>query len=357
MAKITASIRASAYSVLSGKEGNGIPFAQGVGITALLAIAAKQFAGYPVLGIMGQLVLAMLLGMVWRAVGSVPQQSRAGIAFSSKTLLRAGIILLGMRLNLLDIVRVGPKVIALALVNILFALATVYAISKLIKLDKRLGLLTACGTAICGAAAVAAISPQIGAKEEETAISAATVAILGTIFTLLYTLLYPFLGLTAQGYGIFAGATLHEVAHVVAAAVPGGQTAMDAAVIVKLTRVAFLAPIAVVLGIWMKRKDVGNTARSAKGRWQSVPIPWFVLGFLAMSGINTLGIIPESLTNGLVAVAYLLIAMAMAALGLQVDWSAFRRFGMKAFAAGLIGSVLLSALGWLLVRWIGLSGM
>lgn len=325
-------------------------FFLGIGITLLIAIAAKYLAQLPFLSIMGQLVIAILIGITWRATVGIPEQAIAGANFSSKKLLCFGIILLGMRLNLIDILHAGPKVFAIDVINIVFAMAVVYGLTRLLKVEKRLGLLTACGTAICGAAAVVAIAPQIKANDDETAIGAATVAILGTIFTLLYTVLYPVMGLSANGYGIFSGATLHEIAHVIAAAAPGGNDAIDIAVIVKLTRVALLVPVAILIGIWMSRTEGEGTKTS----WKSIPIPWFILGFLAMSAVNSLGVVSASIANGIVVIAYMLIAMAMAGLGLNVDVVTFKRLGLKSFAAGFIGSILLSILGFALVYAFGL---
>ncbi|MFF2907914.1 YeiH family protein [Paenibacillus sp. NPDC057934] len=340
-------------------------FLQGIGLTILLSIIAKLLAYLPFLSIMGQLVIAILLGILYRAVRGVPVQAQSGIAFSSKRLLRFGIILLGLKLNVLDIAHAGYKVVAIAAINIVFTIVVVYGLAKWLKVDKRLGLLTACGTAICGAAAVVAIAPQIKAKDEETAVGAATVAILGTIFTLAYTLLYPLLGLTVTGYGIFTGATLHEVAHVIAAAAPGGQGALDMAVIVKLTRVAMLVPIALVIGFWDGRQARKEQQQELQGqkqqgqihrfKWRELPVPWFIFGFLLMSGVNTLGIIPDEVISALLVLSYMLLAMAMAGLGLGVDVATFRRLGKKPFYAGLIGSVLLSSLGFLLVHAFGLN--
>ncbi|MFE4712561.1 YeiH family protein [Paenibacillus sp. NPDC056722] len=353
---------------LRGMKNGG--FLQGIGLTILLSIIAKLLAYLPFLSIMGQLVIAILLGILYRAVRGVPVQAQTGIAFSSKRLLRFGIILLGLKLNVLDIAHAGYKVVAIAAINIVFTIVVVYGLAKWLKVDKRLGLLTACGTAICGAAAVVAIAPQIKAKDEETAVGAATVAILGTIFTLAYTLLYPLLGLTVTGYGIFAGATLHEVAHVIAAAAPGGQGALDMAVIVKLTRVAMLVPIALVIGLWdgrqareeqsqeqqgQKRQGQKQQGQDHKIKWRELPVPWFIFGFLLMSGVNTLGIIPGEVISALLVLSYMLLAMAMAGLGLGVDVATFRRLGKKPFYAGLIGSVLLSILGFLLIHAFGLN--
>lgn len=321
------------------------PFIRGIGITFLIAIVAKYLSGFPFLSIMGQLVIAIVIGMIWRFAFGLRENTHLGVSFSSKKLLRVGIILLGMRLNLADIYHAGSSVFIIAVINIVFALIVVYGLTRLFGVEKKLGILTACGTAICGAAAVVAIAPQIKAKEEETAVGAATVAILGTIFTLVYTGLYSIMNLTEKGYGVFAGGTLHEIAHVIAAAAAGGNTAVDIAVIVKLTRVALLVPVALIIGYIAQRQDKESNEKKIS---LSI-IPWFILGFIAMSGFNTLGIVSETVANAIVNIAYLLIAMAMAGLGLSVEIKTFRKLGMKAFAAGFIGSVLLSILGYFLV--------
>lgn len=320
-------------------------FIKGIGLTLVIAIIARFLAGFPFLSIMGQLVIAILIGMAIRSTFGLHENLQPGVSFSSKKLLRLGIILLGMRLNLVDIYEAGSSVFLIAIINIIFALVIVYLFTRFFGVEKRLGILTACGTAICGAAAVVAIAPQVKAKEEETAVAAATVALLGTIFTLLYTAFYSFLNLTEKGYGVFAGGTLHEIAHVIAAAAVGGDTAVDIAVIVKLTRVALLVPVALIIGWLVQRKEEDSKG----GKISLSIIPWFILGFLAMSGFNTLGIVPPSVADTIVSISYLLIGMAMAGLGLGVEIRTFRKLGMKAFVAGFLGSVLLSILGYLLV--------
>lgn len=330
-------------------------FALGIGLTLIIAFIAKYLSFFPFLSIMGQLVIAIIIGIAWRATVGVPTTIIAGANFSSKKLLRLGIILLGMRLNLMDIVNAGPRVFIIAVIVIIFTLTVVYGLTRLFKVDQRLGILTACGTAICGAAAVVAIAPQIKAKDDETAIGAAIVAILGTIFTLVYTFLYPILGLSPLSYGLFSGATLHEIAHVIAAADAGGSDAVDMAVIIKLTRVALLVPVAILIGIWSNRALRKEQGGQSKASWKSIPIPWFILGFLLVSGVNSLGIVSAELASDIVFIAYMLIAMAMAGLGLNVDLVDFKRLGMKSFEAGLIGSVLLSVLGFMLVHLFGLA--
>ena len=320
-------------------------FMKGILLTLIIALVAKYISTFPFFSILGQLVIAIILGMAWRAAFKVQDSWQAGISFSSKKLLRLGIILLGMRLNLADIYHAGAGVFLIAFIDLVFALVVVYGLTKVFHVEKKLGILTACGTAICGAAAVVAIAPQIKANEKETAVGAAIVALLGTIFTLVYTVLYSVFNLSPTEYGIFAGGTLHEIAHVIAAASAGGNEAVDMAVIVKLTRVALLVPVAIIIGIFYQRMEKGQ---EKEGFSWSI-IPWFILGFLAMSAINSLGIIPANVAQTFVNISYLLIGMSMAGLGLNVEIKTFKQLGVKAFIAGLIGSVCLSIIGYVLV--------
>ncbi|MFC0560028.1 YeiH family protein [Halalkalibacter alkalisediminis] len=330
---------------------NQSSFIIGISLTILIAGIAKYLSLLPFFSIMGELVIAILIGVIWRSTIGLPKAFLSGTEFSSKKLLRVGIILLGFRLHLGDVSQVGPTVFLLASISLVFTLVVVFLLTRVFHVETRLGILTACGTAICGAAAVVAIAPQIKAKNEEIAIGAAIVAILGTMFTILYTVLFPFLGLSANGYGIFSGATLHELAHVVAAAAPGGDAAVDLAVVVKLTRVALLIPVALVIGFWYY---LSQTEKQDKPSFRSLPIPWFIIGFLCTSALYSLGIIPNFIADTLVGLSYLFIGTAMAGLGLNIQLSSLKQFGLNPLAASFIGSILLSLVGYLLIHLFGL---
>lgn len=310
----------------------------GIAVTLLIAGIAKLATAIPYVSIVGPLVLAILFGMLWSMILPVRKEWEKGIQFSSKKLLRAGIILLGMRLNLSDIVAAGWSAFFLAIGSVCIGIGAVYGISRLLGADKTISFLTACGTGICGAAAIVAVSSQIKSKPEETAISVANIAVIGLIFTFVYTIIYPVLGLSDSAYGLFAGATLHEVANVVAAGDAGGVDALELALVVKLTRVVLLVLVAGGIGIWMARK---NKESGEKFNIKTLPIPWFIFGFLAMSALNTTGIVSESFAAQIVSLSYLLMAMAMAGLGLNVNMVAFRKAGMKPFTACLGGTLIL----------------
>ncbi|MFC4320440.1 YeiH family protein [Litchfieldia salsa] len=319
-----------------------IHFVSGIIITLIIAFMAKGLSFIPFIDILGQLVIALLIGISWKCLLPIRQEYSVGVEFSSKTLLRLGIILLGMRLNLLDIYHSGIGLFLIAVCCLVFALIVVYLLNLWLGGDKKIGLLTACGTAICGAAAIASLAPQLKSNQEEVSTSVAIIAVLGTIFTLAYTFLFSFIDLSPFAYGIFAGATLHEIAHVVAASEVGSEVSVDMAVIVKLTRVLLLVPVAFALSFIMKPK--GQSADNS-----SVPVPWFIFGFLLMSGFNTLNLLPQIVSTGIVNIAYFLLAMAMAGFGLNVNLRNLFKRGKETFIAGLIGSTLLSLIGYAFV--------
>ncbi|RAS73350.1 YeiH family protein [Priestia endophytica] len=319
-------------------------FIGGVFVTAIIAAFSYLLAKLPYLSVVGQLVIAIMIGMLLKTLISVPISLNSGISFSNKRLLKMGIILLGAKLNIVDIYEGGWFLSLSTLTNILIAFVAVIFFAKLLKVDKTLSLLTACGTAICGAAAVVAIAVQIKAQDEKTATSIAVVALLGTFFTILYTSLFPLLPLSKTEYGLFAGGTLHEIAHVIAASIPFGQEAVEAALIAKLSRVLMLVPIAFIVGLFFnKNKEISHCT--------TITFPWFIIGFLIMSILNTFGLFTEETKSYLQTIAYLLISMAMGALGLQVRIETLIKKGKSAFFACLFGSLVLSIAGFFIVFW------
>lgn len=323
----------------------GLGLVQGMVLTLILALVAKELATLPVLGIMGSMVLAIVLGFSWRSLMGIPEAATVGINYTSKKILRYGIILMGLRLDIPKILAAGPQVILLDILAILIAMTVISLLGKKVGLNKRLATLIAVGTGICGAAAIAAAAPVVKARDDETAISVAIIALLGTLFTIIYTLLYPLLNLTQLQYGLFAGSTLHELAHVIAAAQPGGVASVDLALLVKLGRVALLVPVVLLLGVIFS----SDNKREATRNWRQLPVPWFILGFLALSAINTANILPPFLTAALLQGGIFLLTMAMAGLGLNVSLDVIRKVGTKSLGVGLAGSLILSITGWLVI--------
>jgi uncharacterized integral membrane protein (TIGR00698 family) len=298
------------------------------------------------------LTLAIIGGMV---VGNtvyprVAAASAPGVLFSKQILLRAGIILFGLRLTFQDIGHVGAIGVAIdALVlSSTFMLAS-WAGTRLFGLNRRSAMLIGAGSSICGAAAVMATEPVVRGTAEEVSIAVATVVAFGTLAIFLYPALYQlnaqlhWVRLSPFAYGIFTGSTVHEVAQVVAAGKAVAESAADTAVITKLVRVMMLAPFLVLLSAYLSRRSQEDSAAPAvAASWIHV-IPWFALGFIAVAGFNSLALLPRSVVGTAVNFDTLILATAMAALGVSTQFSAIRKAGLKPLGLAAL------LFGWLIV--------
>ncbi|MFX3624980.1 MAG: YeiH family protein [Ectobacillus sp.] len=325
---------------------------QGIALTAVIAFLAVQVAKLPVFSIMGAMILAILIGMIWRIVMGFEKQAAKGIAFSSKILLRAGIILMGVRLQLMQIYEAGLGMIMIDIVVVASTIIVMMSIGRLLKLNRHVATLVSVGTAVCGAAAIMAVAPLIKSKPEQNALSVAYIALFGTIGSLLYIFSYQFLSIDPYVYGLLTGATLHELAHVIAASAPGGDAASETAMMVKLGRVALLVPVAMCLG-YLFSKASPQQNRTEKRSFRDLPIPWFIFGFLFMSVLNTFHVIPQTMIGPLIYISTFFMAMAMAGLGLNTDFCEFKRAGWRLSVLSLLGCLFIAALGIVLVLVAG----
>lgn len=322
----------------------------GLLLTAAIAMLSLWLGTLPWLQAHGisALTLAILLGIALgnTAYGRLAPRTAAGVGFSKATLLRAGIVLYGLRLTVQDIGQVG---VAGVLIDAL-VLCSTFALAwwlgtRVLGLERNTALLIGAGSSICGAAAVMAAEPVVKGRAEQVAIAVATVVVFGTLAMFLYPLLYQWglhagwMPLDETGYGVFTGSTVHEVAQVVAAGRAVSQPAADAAVIAKMVRVMMLAPFLVCLSALLARGRQGPRSRIA--------VPWFAFGFIGMVGFNSLQLLPAGLVAALVELDTALLAMAMAALGLTTHVSALRQAGPRPMllaallAAWLLGGGLL----------------
>jgi uncharacterized integral membrane protein (TIGR00698 family) len=315
------------------------------------------------------LTLAIALGML---VGNTiyPRLALAaagGIAFSKQTLLRAGIILYGLRLTFQDIANVGITgvLIDLLVLSSTFAVAW-WAGTRVFGLDRKTALLIGAGSSICGAAAVMAAEPVVHGRAEQVTVAVSTVVVFGTLAIFLYPALYhlnahyQLLTVTPVRYGIFAGSTIHEVAQVVAAGRAVTDAAANTAVITKMVRVMMLAPFLILLSAYLSRhpEDAADSAaaRTAGATVSDQPaesaakhrivIPWFALGFVVVAAVNSGVVLPHALVTGATTLDTFLLAMAMAALGVTTQLSAVRTAGIKplALAALLFGWLICGGL-------------
>ena len=312
---------------------------------------------------LGALTLAIVAGLL---LGNTvyPRLARScgpGVALAKQQLLRAGIVLYGLRLTFQDIAQVGWSGVATdALV-----LASTFGLAcwlgqRVLGLDRRTTLLIGAGSSICGAAAVLATAPVAKGRAQDVAVAIATVVVFGTLGTFLYPALFQWnaehgwLYTDAQHYGLYVGATVHEVAQVVAAGTAVGPEAASTAVIAKMVRVMMLAPFLVMLSAWLARDDKRHAHTSAATGQApgKLAVPWFAFGFVAVVLFNSLQWLPASVVAVTTEIDTALLAMAMAALGLSTHIGAIRKAGAKPLLLALI------LFGWLIVggalinRWV-----
>lgn len=301
----------------------------GLLLSAALAAAGMALATVPALRDLGlsALTLAIVLGIVAgnTVFPAIAARTAAGVDFSKGRLLRLGIILYGLRVTFQDIGGVGVSgiLIAVAIVGCVFTLA-VWLGTRVFKLDRETAMLIGAGSAICGAAAVMAAEPVVRGQAHKVSVAVATVVVFGTTAMFVYPLSYPHLGLDQHAFGVFTGSTIHEVAQVVVAGKAVGAQAESAAVIEKMLRVMLLAPFLLLLS-WR----MGRNADAGAGRKTRISVPWFAVLFIAVSGFNSLHLLPEPLRHALVRVDTVLLAMAMAALGLRTHVGAIRQAGVR----------------------------
>lgn len=314
-------------------------------VTLLCATAGSLLAQLPYFSLIGALVISLVLGMFVQVSPAVVERSKKGTGFISNKFLRLGIILLGFKLNLVDLADAGVKTILLAIFVVTFTILGVYTLARKFDVDSDLAILVASGTGICGAAAVMGVSPQIQVpedqrelKQENEVLAIAAVAILGTLFTFIEIGLKPMLHLTPTQFGVVAGGSLHEIAHAVATGGAGGPVSLDTAIITKLSRVLLLAPAALIIGFWHRSRTNIDRENVVRGK---LPIPWFMAGFILASVIGTFVPLGATVLGWLVKFAYLFLGMAMAALGMSVNFRVIFKRGKGAFLAAFLGSVVL----------------
>ena len=296
---------------------------------------------------LNSLTLAIIIGMVFGnlLMKFIPRKLRYGIKFSGKKILRLGIILYGFRITFQQIIQVGFDGFFVDIIM----LTTTYLIgyyvgTRLFKLDKDLCMLTSIGSSICGAAAILGTDSMLKAKSHKVSLAVSTVVLFGTIAMFLYPVLYNIGILPSNVFGIYIGATVHEVAQVVAAGSAISSNITDTAVIVKLTRVMMLVPYLFFLGLYLKKKSQTQTTK--------IPIPWFAVLFVIMCIVNSTNLIPRYITDRIIELDIILLTMAMFALGIETNFEKIKGLGIKPILVSLIMFIWLVVGGFLTIKVI-----
>ncbi len=332
--------------------------APGLALSVVIAAAAwltasveTRLLGRPVIE---ALVLAILFGTLVRTIKAPSSRVMRGVSFTAKQLLEVAVLLLGISVDLPLLVRAGPALAVGIVLLVVIGLSCSYLIARVVGLPHPLAVLIACGNAICGNSAIAAVAPVIGADAEHVASSIAFTAILGVAVVLGLPLLVQPLGLSFYQYGVLAGLTVYAVPQVLAAAFPVSVLSGQVATLVKLVRVLMLGPVVIFFALRHRIARTGNGEAAPRLALTSL-VPWFIVGFIALAGLRAAGVIPLPIVEPTRTVSGWLTIAAMAALGLGVDVRAVTRAGGRVVAAVIASLAVLIGLSIALIHLLGIQ--
>jgi len=318
------------------------------GVLVCVAIAVVASLIGHLVPVLGGAVPAIVIGVGIALVRRPAARLMPGIEYSSKFLLQCAVVLLGAQLSLSSIFQVGLESLPVMLSTLAVCLLAAWAIGRSLKIEPRLRTLIGVGTGICGASAIAAVAPVISAASAEIAYAVSTIFLFNVLAVLLFPLLGHALNMSPHAFGLLAGTAVNDTSSVVATASIYGTAALSFAVVVKLVRTLMIIPITVTLAAVEARRTASRGMSAAQiGRL----VPWFLIGFVVVAVLNSLGAIAPGVQSGLVQVSVFLIAVALAGIGLSTDAAALRRAGLKPLLLGAILWVLVTATS-LLVIWL-----
>jgi uncharacterized integral membrane protein (TIGR00698 family) len=317
----------------------------GLLLTAVIAAASFALRQLPGVATFSPMILAIVIGIAFHNLIGTPGRAKAGVMFSLRKVLRIAIILLGLQLTAEQVAEVGATGIGVIALTLVATFLFTAWLGRLIGVDRKLSELIAAGTSICGASAVIATNTVTEAHDEDVAYAVACVTVFGSIAMFVYPLLPGLFHLDARAYGLWAGSSIHEIAQVVAAAFQDGKEAGELGTIAKLSRVMMLAPVVIALGLMATRRDRGDGHPRVKA-----PMPWFVLGFVALVGVNSVITVPAGAKAIIVMVTTFLLSMALAAMGLETDIAKLRAKGLRPLLLGFASFIFIAGLSLMLIK-------
>ncbi len=315
----------------------------GVGVAAVIT-AIATYLGH-LFPIVGSPVFAILIGAISTIFIKLPSSFAPGVRFTSRGILQASVVLLGLGLSLSQVLRVGASSLPVLAGTLLAAIGGGFLVGRLLKIEPDISLLVSVGTGICGASAIAAMSATIAATESEIAYSIATIFTFNVAAVLTFPLLGHLIGMSSRSFGLFAGTAVNDMSSVVAAATVFSGASVGYAVIVKLTRTLAIVPLTVGTALIRQRRheDPASSSLAVFSRQIRKGFPPFILFFLLAVVVSSIGIVPTFVRVHVSTVATVMITAALAAIGLSIRFDKIRRAGFKPLAMGAILWVLVAA--------------
>ena len=320
--------------------GPGLVLAAGLGAVALTIAHWTP-------NVFGPVLIAVLLGLAARNVVGVPAVFSPGLSVATKRVLRIGVILLGARLSLGDVVNLGARALLIAVVCMAVAIGAMGLLARVLRIPPRLAVLLGVGTAVCGNSAIMATAPIVEAEEKEISFAVGTITVFGTVSLLLFPLVGRLLALPDEVFGFWVGLSINDTSQVVAAGAAYSPRALEVATVVKLVRNALMAPLILAIAWWSVRSRLSSGDADGKDVWVAAlkAFPLFVLGFLVLAAANSVGAISGGASSNMSRASEYLIVMAIGAVGLMTRLTDIRSVGGRAVLAAVGAASLLAVLG------------
>lgn len=350
---------------------NVIKILPGMALAFIVATAAWYMAKIPV-GIVntdgsintvgsyiGASVIALFIGMAINAIIGVPGSLAAGFKFTSKKILKFAIILLGASMSMSTIVHVGRISLEVMLFTLLTCFGGGYFIGRALGLNWKLSNLISAGTGICGGSAIAAIAPVIDAEDKDIAYAMSATFLFDMAMIIIFPLMGKSMGLSDQVYGLWAGTAVNDTSSVVAAGYAFSEAAGDFATMVKLTRTLVIIPTVLVfsmISVYLKKKKSAAMVMTSEAKNKvniAGLLPWFILGFLILAFVNSMGFIPASVGHAAKLFSKFLMVAALAAIGLNTSFKEMSKSGIRPMVHGFIISALVVLVAILVEYMIG----
>lgn len=329
------------------KSGNSTAKVQdllpGIVLVTVVSGAAYSLRGLPGFAIFSPLILAVIIGMIFSNIIEMPRSVSTGIAFCQRPVLRAAIVLLGFQVTFTQIQAVGSRGLMIVAASLLATYVATLGLAKLLGVERKLAELIAAGTSVCGASAIIAANSVTNADDGDVTYSVAAITLFGTIAMFAFPLLGSALGLSSADYGLWVGTAIHEVAQVIGAGFQHGSEAGEVSTIAKLSRVALLAPLVLSLGYLATMRQSAHAAVRA-------PVPWFVLGFIAIVAVNSMVPIPGAVSSTLGLLTTFLLTLGLAAMGLRTNVAEIRARGAKPMLLAMAASIFIAAGSLVLIK-------
>lgn len=334
------------YDLSVKSPSRALTFVPGIALT--LFITFVGFAVHERFDAVSPLVASLAIGVALGNLGAVPAVCAPGVKFSAKKVLRLGIVLLGSQLAVSQVVELGGAELAVVVVVVATTFLGTMWLGPRLGVSRPLSLLVATGFSICGASAVAAMEGVAEADEEEVTYAIALVTLCGSLAIVLLPALRNVVGLeSAEMFGAWVGASVHDVAQVIATSSTGGDAAVHSATVVKLSRVVLLAPLVAMVSVWLRTPRAGLTSKSRTSKVTVVPI--FVVGFIAMILVRTTGVLSSDVLSTVKTVEQWCLASALVGLGAEVRLTKLLRVGGRPLA--------LAGISWGAIATLSLLGV